>query len=92
MHGFLAGGEATGAVDSSIQAKVSKTNKELGLRPRMIVIAKTYGTAPDTFQRYARIPILTLATWNSDPYQVGSPFSYRASAGWTIINRLEEDV
>lgn len=85
------GGPPAGQINSDIRAKVSKTNREYGLRPRKIVIAKNVGTEVDPVQKYAQVPILALATWESAPYQIGSPFTYNLTADWTIVSRLPED-
>lgn len=87
----VSGGPPAGATTSRIKAKMSKTNREHGLRPRHIIIAKNVGTEVDPVQKYARIPILTLDTFNSAPYSEGAPFTYNLTADWTIVSKESED-
>jgi len=86
----LGGAEPTGAVDDNVVAKVSKSNREFGLRPRYVIIARVAGTAPDTFTKYANIPVLTQAAWNSAAFAIGVEISY-AGFTWEITARCPED-
>jgi predicted GTPase len=86
---------ATGAgvVKSKISAKVSKTNKEIGLRPRMVAI--TYppvdGSQPDGYDVGAtlRIPVLNKETW--DALSEGDPATYLGKSG-TISSTIPESI
>lgn len=59
-----AGTPPSGDVDNDIRVKITKTNREYGLRPRYVVVARTVGTAPNQFKRYRKIPMLTQTAWD----------------------------
>jgi len=87
---LIAGTPPAAAVDSPIKVKVSKSNREFGIRPRGITIAKEVGTAPDLFQKYAFIPILTEAAFGATSNQLNQAVSYDGD-NWQIISRAAED-
>lgn len=80
---------ATGTV-SNIRAKVSKSNKEYGLRPRGVRLARTVGTAPDTFVKYSFLPVLSIADFASADFQLGGSITI-GTISWEIIARISED-
>lgn len=86
----IAGAAPGGAVDSSIKVKVTKSNREFGIRPRSITISQTKGTDPDTFKVYATIPILTEAAFAAAPAQLGAEVTYDGDT-WTVVSRNAED-
>lgn len=86
----IAGAAPAGAVNSSVKAKVSKSNREFGIRPRGVTIAMEVGADPDTFQKYAFIPILTETVYESAAYQLNANLTYDGDV-WQIISRVAED-
>lgn len=86
----VAGTAPSGAVDSDIKAKVSKTNREYGIRPRLVVLAQTVGTGANSFTKYARIPVLTPTDFASGTFQLGASVAYNGGS-WTVASRLGED-
>lgn len=81
--------EPAGAPNSNIHAKQSKSKREFGLRARYITIARSRGTAPDTFSEYANIPILTVTAFNSATYTTGAAITYKGSS-WTVVSATPE--
>lgn len=86
----VAGTAPTGAINNSIKAKISKTNGEYGLRPRGVVLTRTVGTAPDTFKKYAFLPVLTAAEYNSAAFAIGVEITIGLIV-WTIVSKVPED-
>lgn len=86
----VGGAEPTGAIDSPIIVKVSKSKREVGIRPRGVTIGLEVGTAPNTFVRYAFIPILTTAAYTGANFQLGSPITYKGGT-WEVVSRSPED-
>jgi hypothetical protein len=86
----LAGTAPVAAVNSPIKTKISKSNREYGIRPRGVIIAREFGTAPDTFQKYAFIPKLTEADFGATAAQLNETVTYDG-ASWTIVSRIAED-
>lgn len=78
-----------GEVTNAISAKVSKGNRQYGLRPRGVVISRTFGIEPDTFKRYAFIPVLTLSAFNKAPFLVGYTIIYKEEV-WTVESLVSE--
>lgn len=85
-----AGTEPTGGVTSDIKPKISKTNREHGIRPRAVRLVRTVGTAPDTFKKYALLPVLTAVEWNSGAFGPGAVINVGA-VQYEVSSRLAED-
>jgi hypothetical protein len=85
-----AGTPPAGDSNSSIRAKVSKTNREYGIRPRGVRLARTVGTAPDTFVKYSFLPVLTPAAFNGAGFSLGGSITI-GTIQWEIIARINED-
>lgn len=83
-----AGAAPTAAIDSQIRAKVSKSNKEAGLRPRGLRLARTVGAAPNEFVRYAFAPVLTPTAYEAATVQ--GTVTYQGDT-WTIVAKVPED-
>lgn len=86
----VAGAQPAGAVDSDIKAKVTKTNREFGLRPRGVTIAITRGEGEETFTETAFIPVLTIAGFATAGFQLNAAIQYGGEA-WTVVGRKAED-
>jgi len=86
-----AGAQPAGETTSSISADVRKGKRKFGLGPRGVVIALTVGTAPDTFSRYAFIPVLGAASFNNPPFVTGGTIDYKG-ASWTVVSLVPETV
>lgn len=87
----ILGTEPSGSVNSQIRAKVSKTKREFGLRPRAVLIARTRGTGADTFTEYATLPVLDPEDFNSatGAWVQGSTLSYKG-VSWEIVARYPQ--
>lgn len=85
-----AGAQPAGAIDDSVIAKVSKSNREYGLRPRGVTLSRTLGTAPDTFTKTSFLPVLTEAEFNSAAFAIGGSITIGTIA-WEIIVKRPED-
>jgi len=86
----VAGAEPTTGTASSIKAKISKSNREYGIRPRGVRLARTIGTAPETFVKYAFLPVLTPVAFNGTGFTLGGSITI-GTIVWEIIARLNED-
>lgn len=84
----------TGAINSDIKCKVSKTNREHGLRPRMVRLRRriTAGTGDTavTASKYARVPILTEAAFSNAAFNIGAEVTYKTQT-WTVVGKVAED-
>lgn len=87
----LAGAAPVDPVDSEVRVKISKGNREFGIRPRRIKIGKTFGVAPNTFVRTAYIAVLTPATFAAATHQLNAVVTYKGDADWQVISRDPED-
>lgn len=85
-----AGTPPTGEINNKIKAKTSKTNREHGLRPRGVTLARVVGTAPDTFRKYSFLPVLTLTAWGSAAFAVGATITI-GSISWEVVGQVPED-
>ena len=85
-----AGTAPTGAVTSPIKAKVSKSGREFGLRPRGVTLSKTLGTAPDTFTKTTFLPCLTLTAFGSAVFALAAKITI-SGVEWEVVSRRAED-
>lgn len=98
IHGLLldptraavAGAEPSGAVSSNIKAKVSKGNKEYGIRPRGVRLTRVVGTEPDTFRKYSFLPVLSLTAFASATFAVGAEIVIDGVT-WEVAAKVPED-
>lgn len=82
-----AGAAPGGAVDSPVRAKVSRSKREYGLAPRGVRLGRTVGTAPDTFVKYAFLPILTPTAF--DAITIDQSITYSGNA-YKVISKIPE--
>lgn len=85
-----AGTPPAGAINHGLQVKVSKTTREFGIKPRGVRIAKSFGTAPDTFIKYRFLPVLTIANFSTAAFALGATITYDG-ASWEVVSRMPED-
>lgn len=85
-----AGTEPTGGVSSDVKPKISKSNKEHGIRPRGVRLVRTVGTAPDECKKYTFLPVLTQVEWLSGAYAPGAAINIGTTA-WEVSSRIQED-
>jgi len=85
-----AGAAPTGETNSNIKAKISKSAREFGLRPRGVRLVRTVGTAPDTFKKYTFLPVLTETAFNTAAFAPGETITL-GTVNWTISARVVED-
>lgn len=61
-----AAGGSAGAPTSSMFVKITKSDREFGLRPRFVTLSETFTTTGGrSFKEYRRLPMTTLAAWNA---------------------------
>lgn len=89
-YAAVAGTVPTADVDSRIKVKVSKGNREHGLRPRGVTLARTVGTAPDTFVKYTFLPLRSIADETKAEYQLGKKITID-SVEWEVVAFVPED-
>lgn len=85
-----AGTPPDGDIDSQVKAEIYKSNREFGLGTRGARLARTVGTAPNTFVKYGFVPILTAAQYNTGDFVVGNTLTIGSNT-WTIISLKPED-
>lgn len=83
----VAGAEPSGEINNDIKVKITKTNREHGLRPRYVVVSRTIGTGDNTFKRYARIAMLTEAAY--DAFTV--PVTLNGLSYTDLVSKQPED-
>lgn len=81
---------ATGPAESPIPAKITKSNRQFGLRPRGVRLARVRGTAPDQFRSYAFLPIPLASAWGVGDFAEGSTVEYNGFA-WEVVSLVAED-
>lgn len=85
-----AGTPPTGAINNDIKAKVSKSNREYGIRPRGVRLSRTIGTAPDTFKKYTFLPVLTPTAFGGAGFQLGATVTI-GTTDYVVVSRNPED-
>lgn len=79
-----------GPAESSIPAKITKGNREFGLRPRGVRLARDVGTAPDIFTKYSFLPIPVASAWGVTPYVDQGTVTIDGTE-WLIVGLVAED-
>lgn len=84
----------TGATTSSIFAKVSKSNREFGIRPRRVTgvntVEVTQGEETYTIRKRVTVPILTSAVYDGNAFDIGGTFEYDGDT-YTVQSKQAED-
>lgn len=78
------------AVNDRTHVKISKGNREFGIRPRGIRLARTRGEAPNTFVEYAFIPVLGVGDLGDPGNAVGNGIIYNGE-NWIISGHVPEN-
>lgn len=89
-YAAAAGAAPAGAVNSDIKVKISKGNKEYGIRPRGVTLSRVAGTAPDTFTKTTFLPVLTETAYDSAAFANNATISI-GSTSWTVVGKRPED-
>lgn len=89
-YAAAAGTEPAGDPNSRIKAHISKSNRQHGLRPRGVTLARTVGTAPDTFVKYTFLPLRSQADATSAAYNTGASVTVAGST-WEVVGYSPED-
>lgn len=85
-----AGTPPGGAITSDIKVKVTKTNREHGIRPRGVRLYRFIGTPPDQAIRYGFLPVLTETAWEGATYAPEAEITIGSTA-WKVLARQPED-
>jgi len=84
----------TAAVDSTVKVKVSKSNREFGLRPRGVVMYRTVtagaGANAVTKNKYMFLPILSKTVFDGATFAAETTHTYDGST-WTVLDKKVED-
>lgn len=86
----VAGAPPAGATTDNDYVKVSKGNREFGMRPRGVRLSRNVGTAELPNMRYKFLPVLTQTAFNSGGYAVGQQLGI-GGVDWEIIAKVPED-
>jgi hypothetical protein len=82
------------SVNSDIIAKVSKSNRSYGLRPRGVVLTQTVtggsGAAAVSRTKTAFLPILTKTIFDGATFAKESSVTYNGGT-WTVLSKRGED-
>lgn len=89
-YAAAAGAAPGGAIDSDIKVKVSKTNREHGIRPRGVRLYRTIGAPPNAFTRYGFLPVLTETAWSGAGFAPETEITIGANT-WKVLARQPED-
>jgi len=86
--------EPSGAIDSPIKVKVSKGNREFGLRPRGVRLYRTVtggsGNEAVTKVLYSFLPILTATVFESATFADEATVTIN-SVAWKVLSKVQED-
>lgn len=86
-----AGAEPAGALTDPDFVKVSKTNREFGMRPRGVRLKINDGDEDEPNYRYRFLPVLTKTVYDGTGFNPGQTVTIAGEA-WEVVARLPEDV
>lgn len=92
----LIGTQPTGDYTENMTVRVSKNRREVGIKPRRVLLTRTIGN-PDTItncliqgaDRYKAVPIPTLTRW--DAIELQDAFTIGGTA-YTVQKKISEEV
>lgn len=86
----VAGAPPSGAVNSPIKVKISKSNREFGIRPRGVQLRRPVnpGATDKIFRSF--LPVLTETAFNSNTFALDAQVTIGGTA-WKIIGKVQED-
>ncbi len=85
-----AGAEPGGAVTDDDFVKVSKSNREFGMRPRGVRLKINDGTEEEPNYRYRFLPVLSKAAYDGNGFNVRGTVTIDGEA-WEIVRKVPED-
>lgn len=89
-YAAVAGTAVAGPADNKIPAKVTKGNREFGLRPRGVRIYRTFNAGGETFKRYGFLPLRSPQDETGGIYDEGATVTIGGTA-WTVGGFVPED-
>ena len=89
-YAAVAGTPPGGAVDSDIKVKVTKTNREHGIRPRGVRLYRFIGDPPEQAIRYGFLPVLTETAWEGAGFAPETTITIGSNT-WKVLARQPED-
>lgn len=85
---------ANTAVNSKIKAKVSKTNREFGLRPRGAMLRHDISFNSNgvdyVYSKYRFLPIFQKATYDGSAFNEGAQVISKGET-WVVVSQIPED-
>lgn len=85
-----AGAQPAGATTDPDYVKVSKGNREFGMRPRGVRLSRNIGTDEIPNMRYKFLPILTPAAFDTAAFAVGAEIAIGGNT-WEVVAKVAED-
>lgn len=86
----VAGAAPSGAVNSPIKVKISKSNREFGIRPRGVQLRRPVNPGADDKIFRSFLPVLTETAFNSNTFALDAQVTIGGVA-WKIIGKVQED-
>ena len=86
-----AGPEAVGAVTSQLKAKVTRSVRGYGLRPRAVILTRPVSPSATDKIFYKRLTVLTATSYDSAPFADNQTITIKTVA-WKVIGRDNERV
>jgi hypothetical protein len=84
----------TAAIDSTVKVKISKGNREFGLRPRGVTMFRTLtgGTGGSAVSKnvYTFLPILSKTVFDGATFASETTHTYKGNT-WTVLDKRQED-
>lgn len=85
-----AGSAPTGSQNLPFFVKVSKTNREFGVRPRGVRLVRSVGTPPNDFKKTKFLPVLTASAWGGTGFDIGDTITI-STVEWKVAAKIDED-
>lgn len=84
------GSVPSGAQNLPFFVKVSKTNREFGVRPRGVRLSRSVGTPPNDFKKFKFLPVLTASAWAGTGFDIGDTITI-GTTDWIVAAKVAED-
>lgn len=86
----IAGTAPTGAVTEPIRAKVTRSKRENGFKPRYVTATTPNGATVGSTVAFETFPVLTKSAFDGSTFALGATLTYKTLT-YTIVSKQDED-
>jgi len=86
----VAGAPPAGAIDSPVAVKISKSNRQVGIRPRGVRLSRPVNPAATDKIFYSFLPVLTPTALDTPAFAIDATITI-GGVQWKVLSKVNED-